>query len=58
MNKTKNIVEDCSSNLKSLVNIFKFDNKKFSEIETLASENAYFSGGFSDARVCVELNFL
>ena len=37
---------------------FKFDNKKISKIETLASENVYFSGGFSDARICVELKFV
>ena len=42
---------------KSLVNFFKFDYKILSEIETVASENAYFSGGFSDARICVELKF-
>ena len=30
--------------------------KTVSEIETVASENAYFSGGFSDARICGELN--
>ena len=42
---------------KSLVNLFKFDYKILGEIETVASENAHFSGGFSDPRICVELNF-
>ena len=40
---------------RSHVNFFKFDYKILSEIGTVASENVYFSGGFSDARTCVEL---
>ena len=30
--------------------------KFFIEIETVASETAYFLGGYSDARICVDLN--
>ena len=57
MNKTKNIVKILVKIWKSLVHFFKFDDKILSEIETVASENAYFWGGFSDARICVEINF-
>ena len=57
MKKTKNIVEDCTYNLEKPCQFFKFDYKIFSEIETVASKNAYFLGGFSDARIFVELNF-
>ena len=42
---------------KSHVYFFKFDYKNVSEIETISSENVHFLGGFSDARICVELKF-
>ena len=49
LNLTKNIVEDCTYNLGKPC--------KFFEIGTVASENAYFLGGFYDARTCVDSIF-
>ena len=42
---------------KSLGNFFMFDYKIFSEIDPLHKKMHIFRAGFSDARMCVKLNF-